>query len=126
MNQPAQALIAYEQTLSTDPNRFRSVYGAAKAADQTGDLAKATSFTTSSSPSWEPMRTPRDRSSRKPVYLRGSTSEPFSRELSLLFCMLDVETTRRSVMSASFGGKRSFGKCLKPLCGECQGASRWR
>jgi tetratricopeptide (TPR) repeat protein len=44
VNQPAQALIAYEQTLSTDPNRFRSVYGAAKAADQTGDLPKARAY----------------------------------------------------------------------------------
>ncbi len=44
VNQPAQALIAYEQTLSTDPNRFRSVYGAAKAADRAGDSARAKAY----------------------------------------------------------------------------------
>jgi tetratricopeptide (TPR) repeat protein len=44
VNQPAQALIAYEQTLSADPNRFRSVYGAAKAADRAGDPARAKAY----------------------------------------------------------------------------------
>jgi tetratricopeptide (TPR) repeat protein len=44
LNQPAEALAAYEQTLTTEPNRFRSVYGAAKAAEGTGDAAKARSY----------------------------------------------------------------------------------
>jgi tetratricopeptide (TPR) repeat protein len=44
LNQPTQALSEYEQTLSTDPNRFRSIYGAAKAAEQSGDAAKAKAY----------------------------------------------------------------------------------
>ena len=38
---PADALREYEATLATDPNRFRSVFGAAQAAEQSGDMAKA-------------------------------------------------------------------------------------
>jgi tetratricopeptide (TPR) repeat protein len=44
MNQPAQALSEYEQSLTKDPNRFRSVYGAAKAAERSGDTAKAKAY----------------------------------------------------------------------------------
>jgi predicted Zn-dependent protease len=44
LNRPAQALRAYEQTLATDPNRLRSVYGAAKAAASTGDRATAKAY----------------------------------------------------------------------------------
>jgi tetratricopeptide (TPR) repeat protein len=44
MNQPAQALSEYEQSLTKDPNRFRSVYGAAKAAEHSGDAAKAKAY----------------------------------------------------------------------------------
>jgi hypothetical protein len=44
MNQPAQALSEYEQSLTKDPNRFRSVYGAAKAAERSGDAAKAKAY----------------------------------------------------------------------------------
>jgi tetratricopeptide (TPR) repeat protein len=44
LNQPADALQAYEQSLSADPNRFRSVYGAARAASRAGDPAKARAF----------------------------------------------------------------------------------
>jgi tetratricopeptide (TPR) repeat protein len=44
MNQPAQALSAYEQSLTKDPNRFRSVYGAAKAAERSGDVTKAKAY----------------------------------------------------------------------------------
>ena len=39
--QSVDALREYEATLATDPNRFRSVFGAAHAAEQSGDLAKA-------------------------------------------------------------------------------------
>jgi L-asparaginase/Glu-tRNA(Gln) amidotransferase subunit D len=38
------AMKAYEQTLATDPNRLRSVYGAAKAAASMGDAAAAKSY----------------------------------------------------------------------------------
>ena len=44
LDRPAQALKAYEQTLATDPNRLRSVYGAAKAAASAGDAAAAKTY----------------------------------------------------------------------------------
>jgi hypothetical protein len=44
MSQPAQALVAYEQSLASDPNRFRSIYGAARAAKRSGDSAKANGY----------------------------------------------------------------------------------
>jgi tetratricopeptide (TPR) repeat protein len=44
MNQPTQALSEYEESLTKDPNRFRSVYGAAKAAERAGDAAKAKAY----------------------------------------------------------------------------------
>ena len=44
MDQPTQALNEYEQSLTKDPNRFRSVYGAAKAAERAGDAAKAKTY----------------------------------------------------------------------------------
>jgi tetratricopeptide (TPR) repeat protein len=44
LNRPAQALRAYEETLATDPNRLRSVYGAAKAAASAGDAATAKTY----------------------------------------------------------------------------------
>ena len=42
--QPAEALRQYEATLASDPNRFRSVFGAAQAAERSGDLAKARGY----------------------------------------------------------------------------------
>ena len=44
MNQPAKALSEYEQSLIKDPNRFHGVYGAAKAAERSGDAAKAKTY----------------------------------------------------------------------------------
>jgi Tfp pilus assembly protein PilF len=41
LNQPAAALIEYQAMLSTDPNRFRSLLGEARAAKQTGDSETA-------------------------------------------------------------------------------------
>jgi hypothetical protein len=41
LNQPAAALVEYQAMLSTDPNRFRSLLGQARAAEQTGDSATA-------------------------------------------------------------------------------------
>ncbi len=41
LNQPAAALVEYRAMLSTDPNRFRSLVGEARAAKQTGDSATA-------------------------------------------------------------------------------------
>ncbi|WP_204743366.1 tetratricopeptide repeat protein [Pseudocnuella soli] len=41
LKQWPQALEAYEASLATHPNRFNSVYGAAKAAEQSGDVPKA-------------------------------------------------------------------------------------
>src|SRR5215467_11473621 len=44
MNQPGKALSEYEQSLIKDPNRFHGVYGAAKAAERSGDAAKAKAY----------------------------------------------------------------------------------
>jgi tetratricopeptide (TPR) repeat protein len=41
LNQPAAALVEYRAVLSTDPNRFRSLLGEARAGKQTGDSATA-------------------------------------------------------------------------------------
>jgi Tfp pilus assembly protein PilF len=41
LDQPAAALVEYRAMLSTDPNRFRSLLGEARAAKQTGDSAGA-------------------------------------------------------------------------------------
>ena len=41
LNDPAAALKEYEQTVSAERNRFRSILGVARAAKQTGDTAKA-------------------------------------------------------------------------------------
>jgi tetratricopeptide (TPR) repeat protein len=41
VNEPAAALKEYEQTVSAERNRFRSILGIARAAKQTGDTAKA-------------------------------------------------------------------------------------
>ena len=42
MQRPADALAAYEATLTKEPNRFRSTYGAARAAQAAGQKQKAT------------------------------------------------------------------------------------
>ena len=41
LNQPSEALVEYRAMLSTDPNRFRSILGEARAAKQTGDSETA-------------------------------------------------------------------------------------
>jgi hypothetical protein len=41
LHQPAQALAAFELTLQKEPNRFRALAGAARAAAQSGDRSKA-------------------------------------------------------------------------------------
>ncbi len=41
LSEPAMALAAFEQSLRADPNRFRNVYGAARAAELMGDHEKA-------------------------------------------------------------------------------------
>jgi len=47
MNRPADALKEYEATLVDEPNRFRSLYGAGRAAERAGDPARARAFYTS-------------------------------------------------------------------------------
>ena len=44
MNQPAQALPAYEDSSKREPNRFRTLAGAARAAEQSGDRVKAKAY----------------------------------------------------------------------------------
>jgi predicted Zn-dependent protease len=41
LNQPAAALVEYRAMLATDPNRFRSLVGEARAAKLTGDSTTA-------------------------------------------------------------------------------------
>jgi len=43
-NQPANALKEFEASLKKEPNRFRSVYGAGRAAEAAGDRAKARTY----------------------------------------------------------------------------------
>ena len=44
MNRPAEALQAFETSEKHDPNRFRGLYGAGKAAALAGDQAKARTY----------------------------------------------------------------------------------
>ncbi|RPI36538.1 MAG: hypothetical protein EHM54_05500 [Nitrospiraceae bacterium] len=44
LNQPAQAFAEYERSLKRDPNRFRGVYGAARAAEASGNLKAAKDY----------------------------------------------------------------------------------
>ena len=44
LDEPALASSAFEQSLRADPKRFRSLYGAARAAELAGDRVKATKF----------------------------------------------------------------------------------
>ena len=44
MKQPAQALQAYEDSSKREPNRFRTLAGAARAAEQSGDSVKAKAY----------------------------------------------------------------------------------
>lgn len=44
LHQPAAALAAFEQSQVNDPNRFRNIYGAARAAELAGDRGKADSY----------------------------------------------------------------------------------
>ena len=46
MNEPAQALQAFEAALKGEPSRFWTLFGAAGAADRAGDSAKAKAFYT--------------------------------------------------------------------------------
>lgn len=44
MNQPSEALTEFQASLKKEPNRFWSLYGAAKAAELTGDREKASLY----------------------------------------------------------------------------------
>ena len=41
---PEEALAAFEATMKKEPNRFRGIYGGARAAETLGDRAKATAY----------------------------------------------------------------------------------
>lgn len=41
LNRPADALVAYEKTLTREPRRLRAIYGAARAAERAGNSAAA-------------------------------------------------------------------------------------
>lgn len=44
LEQPGEALTAFEQSLTNDPNRFRALYGAGHAAQLSGDRGKADKY----------------------------------------------------------------------------------
>jgi tetratricopeptide (TPR) repeat protein len=44
LKQPADALVEYRAVLKKEPNRFRAIYGAAKAAGASGDKAAARGY----------------------------------------------------------------------------------
>jgi tetratricopeptide (TPR) repeat protein len=44
LNHPSEALKEFEATLTKEPNRFRSLYGAGEAAKQAGDHATAQTY----------------------------------------------------------------------------------
>jgi len=44
VNRPADALIEFEAALEDAPNRFRSLYGAARAAERAGDVDSARKY----------------------------------------------------------------------------------
>jgi Tfp pilus assembly protein PilF len=46
LRQPAQAVVEFEATLRTAPNRFNALSGAARAAKLTGDSTKAKTYYT--------------------------------------------------------------------------------
>jgi uncharacterized protein HemY len=46
VNEPQQALQAFEASMQTESNRFWGLYGAARAAEQAGNRAKARSYYT--------------------------------------------------------------------------------
>ena len=46
LKRPAEALTEFEESQKHDPNRFRGLYGAAQAAAQSGDVAKAKRYFT--------------------------------------------------------------------------------
>jgi tetratricopeptide (TPR) repeat protein len=43
-NRPAEALVEFEATIRREPNRFRGLYGAGRAAEAAGDQTKAAAF----------------------------------------------------------------------------------
>ena len=43
-NQPAKALVEFETNLKKEPNRFKSVYGAGRAAEQSGNAQKVKTY----------------------------------------------------------------------------------
>jgi len=44
LNQPGQALAEFERSLKRDPNRFRGIYGAARAAEASGNRQAARDY----------------------------------------------------------------------------------
>jgi len=44
LNRPAEALVEYQATLRTEPNRFRAIHGAMRAASAAGDRASAARY----------------------------------------------------------------------------------
>jgi hypothetical protein len=46
LKRPAEALMEFEATMAKEPNRFRGVYGAARAAEEAGENLKARTYST--------------------------------------------------------------------------------
>ena len=74
LGQPGPALQEFEATLTAEPNRFRSLFGAARAAELAGDAAKARAFYTRLAALCEQADTERP-SSRAPGNIWPATDE---------------------------------------------------
>jgi hypothetical protein len=44
LGEPKQALAAFEHSMTAEPNRFKGTYGAARAAERSGDMVKAKAY----------------------------------------------------------------------------------
>jgi tetratricopeptide (TPR) repeat protein len=71
LGQPDAALAEYERTLASAPNRYRTLYGAAKAADAAGDRTKARRYFQQLAQLASNADTPRPELTEAAAYLRG-------------------------------------------------------
>jgi hypothetical protein len=72
MNQPAKALEAYEADLKTHVNRFNGLYGAALAAEQAKDNAKAYQYYSKLASIAKPTNSPRRELEAAKAYLKSA------------------------------------------------------
>jgi tetratricopeptide (TPR) repeat protein len=113
---PTEALVEYETSLKNAPNRFRSYYGAAKAAQAAGDAGTATAYfqkLVSLAPGGEGARV-------EVVEEGGSGLEPGDRDASSstaqgAFLELPKVSSCRSDSRMSFQIRAAVAPAIKPL-----------